>query len=85
QPEGVSTVSMQVDASTGAPRYLIREMGPPVSVAAGQQVATTARLWVGPKQVDLIRAEGVRGLDRVVDYSRFSIFAMLGEGLFWIL
>ena len=33
----------------------------------------------------VIQAQGVRGLDRVVDYSRFSIFAMLGEGLFWIL
>ncbi|NYZ61287.1 membrane protein insertase YidC [Luteimonas deserti] len=78
-------ISMQVDRSTGAPRYLIRELGPLLAVAPGQQAATSARLWVGPKQVDLIRAQGVRGLDRVVDYSRFSIFAMLGEGLFWIL
>ena len=85
QTDDVSTVSMQVDSSTGAPRYLIRELGPPIAVAAGQQASTSARLWVGPKQVDLIQGEGVRGLDRVVDYSRFSLFAMLGEGLFWIL
>ena len=85
RPDDTGEISMQVDRSTGAPRYLIRELGPPVAVAPGQQATTSARLWVGPKQVDLIRAQGVRGLDRVVDYSRFSIFAMLGEGLFWIL
>ncbi|ATD66464.1 MULTISPECIES: membrane protein insertase YidC [Luteimonas] len=84
-PDDDGTISMQVDRSTGAPRYLIREIGAPLAVAAGQQASTTARLWVGPKQVGLIQAQGVRGLDRVVDYSRFSIFAMLGEGLFWIL
>lgn len=84
-PDDTGEISMQVDRSTGAPRYLIRELGPPVAVAPGQQATTSARLWVGPKQVDLIQAQGVRGLDRVVDYSRFSIFAMLGEGLFWIL
>ncbi|MEN4904168.1 membrane protein insertase YidC [Luteimonas sp. TWI1416] len=83
--DDASTISMQVDRSTGAPRYLIRELGPPISVAAGQQAATSARLWIGPKQVDLIKAQGVRGLDRVVDYSRFTLFAMLGEGLFWVL
>ncbi|MDR6990090.1 membrane protein insertase YidC [Luteimonas sp. 3794] len=85
RPDDTGTISMQVDRSTGAPRYLIREFGAPIAVPAGQQASTTARLWVGPKQVDLIQAQGVRGLDRVVDYSRFSIFAMLGEGLFWIL
>ncbi|KPN16955.1 membrane protein insertase YidC [Luteimonas terrae] len=85
RPDDASTISMQVDRSTGAARYLIREFGAPIAVAAGQQASTTARLWVGPKQVDLIQAQGVRGLDRVVDYSRFSIFAMLGEGLFWVL
>ena len=83
--DDTGTISMQIDRSTGAPRYLIREFGAPVAVPAGQQATTTARLWVGPKQVDLIQAQGVRGLDRVVDYSRFSIFAMLGEGLFWVL
>lgn len=85
RPDDATTISMQVDRGTGTPRYLIRELGPPVAVAAGGQAATSARLWVGPKQVDLIRAQGVRGLDRVVDYSRFSLFAMLGEGLFWVL
>lgn len=85
RPDDTGEISMQVDRSSGVPHYLIRELGPPVSVAAGQQAATSARLWVGPKQVDLIQAQGVRGLDRVVDYSRFSIFAMLGEGLFWVL
>ncbi len=84
QPDDETTIQTET-LRTAQPQYLIREMGSALAVPAGQQAMTTARLWVGPKQVDLIQAQGVRGLDRVVDYSRFSIFAMLGEGLFWIL
>ncbi|NZA24992.1 membrane protein insertase YidC [Luteimonas sp. SJ-92] len=82
-PEGdaESTISLHVDG----PRHLVREVGPGVSVAPGQQAATSARLWVGPKLVQQINAQGVRGLDRAVDYSRFAIFAFLGEWLFWLL
>ncbi len=59
--------------------------GPQFSVAPGQQVSTSARLWVGPKLVEEINAAQVPGLDRAVDYSRFSIFAVLGQGLFWVM
>lgn len=79
-------VSLATDNSTGAPRYLIREMAQtPVVVAPGAQASTSARLMVGPKLVDQIKAQQVAGLDRAVDYSRFSGFALLGEGLFWVL
>jgi YidC/Oxa1 family membrane protein insertase len=54
-------------------------------VAPGQQVSSEARLWVGPKLVNQIAKEDVPGLDRVVDYSRFSIMAVIGQGLFWVL
>ncbi|MGI8561564.1 MAG: membrane protein insertase YidC, partial [Luteimonas sp.] len=80
-----TTLSLDVDASTGTPRNLIREVGPGVEVAPGTQASTRARLWVGPKLVGQIKAQGVPGLDRAVDYSRYSLFAVLGEGLFWIL
>ena len=63
----------------------ISATGPQFTLAPGQSATTTAKLWVGPKEVSLIQAQGVPKLDRAVDYSRFDIFAMLGEGLFWIL
>ncbi|WP_413894653.1 YidC/Oxa1 family insertase periplasmic-domain containing protein [Pantoea ananatis] len=40
-------------------------------MAPGASASTEARLWVGPKLVSQIAKENVRGLDRVVDYSRF--------------
>jgi len=63
----------------------ISASGPQFSLAPGQSGASDARLWVGPKLVSQIKAQDVPGLDRAVDYSRFSLFAMLGQGLFWIL
>lgn len=63
----------------------IAATGPQFSLAPGQKAETSARLWVGPKLVDKIAAEDVKGLNRAVDYSRFSVFAVLGQGLFWVL
>ena len=63
----------------------ISATGPQFTLAPGQSATTSARLWVGPKLVEQIQAQGVPKLDRAVDYSRFDIFAMLGEGLFWVL
>ncbi|WP_407353403.1 membrane protein insertase YidC [Luteimonas sp. R10] len=81
EPGAATTISLHVDG----PRHLIREVGPGLNVAPGQQASTEARLWVGPKLVQQIQAQDVRGLDRAVDYSRFSLFAFLGEWLFWLL
>ncbi|WP_305804751.1 membrane protein insertase YidC [Stenotrophomonas sp. YIM B06876] len=67
------------------PRNVIEARGPGFTVAPGQRVSTEARLWVGPKLVNQIAKEDVKGLDRVVDYSRFSLMAMIGQGLFWVL
>lgn len=79
-------LTLDTDRSTGAPQYFIREMAKaPVVVQPGQQLANSARLWVGPKLVEQIEAQDIAGLDRVVDYSRFSIMAMLGNALFWVL
>jgi len=66
-------------------RDQIQATGPAFTVAPGQQVSSEARLWVGPKLVNQIAKEDVPGLDRVVDYSRFSIMAVIGQGLFWVL
>ncbi|KAF1719884.1 membrane protein insertase YidC [Pseudoxanthomonas wuyuanensis] len=85
QPDDATTISLDAPVVAGSARALIREIGPGVNVAPGQQASTSARLWVGPKLVDKITAAKVPGLDRAVDYSRFSILALLGQGLFWVL
>lgn len=71
--------------SQTGPLDSIAAMGPGFTLQAGQVANTTARLWVGPKDVKALEALGVPGLDRAIDYSRFSIFAVLGGWLFWLL
>ncbi|KAF1712333.1 membrane protein insertase YidC [Pseudoxanthomonas kalamensis DSM 18571] len=85
QSDATATVSLDAPVASDGTRALIREMGPAYSVAPGEQATTSARLWIGPKLVDKIQAAAVPGLDRVVDYSRFSILTLIGQGLFWIL
>lgn len=84
-PQADDTTTISLDTPDNGARALIREMGPGVNVGPGQQATTTARLWVGPKLVDKIHAINAPGIDRVVDYSQFSILALLGQGLFWVL
>jgi len=57
----------------------------PTVVVPGKTAATEARLYLGPKLVSQINAQGVPGLDRAVDYSRFDTMAILAQGLFWVL
>jgi YidC/Oxa1 family membrane protein insertase len=64
---------------------LIREVGPGVTVAPGASASTQARLWVGPKLVAQIQAQQVPGLERAVDFSSFSMMAVLAGWLFWVL
>ena len=71
--------------SRNGAQYSVESRGPGFTVAPGQKAATSARLWVGPKLVDQIAAQNVKGLDRVVDYSRFDLMALIGKGLFWVL
>jgi len=64
---------------------LIREVGPAVTVAPGANASTQARLWVGPKLVQQIEAQHVLGLERAVDFSSYTIMAVLAGWLFWVL
>ena len=82
-PEDKDLQTLSLDAPASGD--LIRAVGPAVTVAAGTKVERQARLYVGPKLVADIKAQNVPGLERVVDYSRFALFALLGQGLFWIL
>ena len=64
---------------------LIREVGPAVNVAPGASASTEARLWVGPKLVRQIQAQNVLGLERAVDFSSYTVMAVLAGWLFWVL
>ncbi|GAB3100866.1 membrane protein insertase YidC [Lysobacter terrae] len=66
-------------------RYTVEARGPAFNVAPGGKAETSARLWVGPKLVKQIDAQQVKGLDRAVDFSRFSWAATLAGWLFWVL
>ncbi|HJR74689.1 MAG TPA: membrane protein insertase YidC, partial [Luteimonas sp.] len=66
-------------------RYAIQSTGPAFTVPPGGSARTDARLWVGPKLVKQIQAQNVQGLDRAVDYSRFSLMATIAGWLFWVL
>ena len=83
--EDTSTFSLTTLTENGAPRFVIRSVGPGVELAPGEQASLQARLWVGPKLVKQIQSQGVAGLERAVDFSSYSIFATLGNWLFWLL
>jgi len=84
-PQADDKVTVSLDAPNGGAQALVRELGPAVEVAPGQKAASEARLWVGPKLVEQMQAQNVPGLQRAVDYSQFKIFAVIAEGLFWVL
>ena len=84
-PDARDNISISLDSAANGQQALIRAIGPGLNVPAGQQASTEARLYLGPKLVDQMKAQNVPGLTRAVDYSQFSIFALIGQGLFWVL
>ncbi|MFT3755530.1 MAG: membrane protein insertase YidC [Pseudoxanthomonas sp.] len=84
-PRGEDKIVVSLDAPAGGAQALVRELGPAIAVSPGQQADSEARLWVGPKLVEQMQAQNVPGLLRAVDYSQFKIFAVIAEGLFWVL
>jgi len=85
QARDTTTFSLASPLGVGGTQYLIRSLGPVLNVAPGAAASTQARLWVGPKLVGKIAAQHVPGLERGVDYSRFTIMATLADWLFWVL
>ena len=66
--------SAELTPADGKPRYLIRSMGPVISVAPGASTTTDARLYVGPKlQNELSKV--APGLDLTVDYGMWTVIA----------
>ena len=80
-----STFSLTTTQEQGVNNYVVRSMGPGMTVAPGTKAETQARLWVGPKLVSAIEAQNVPGLTRAVDFSRFATMATLAGWLFWVL
>ena len=70
-----------IKEDNGKPRYVIRSVGPQISVAPGQQASSSAQLYLGPKLPDQLAAIAP-GLDLSIDYGMLKIFA---EPLHWIL
>ena len=80
-----STFSLATTPGVGGTQYVIREVGPGVSVAPGARASTDARLWVGPKLVSGIQAQKVPGLERAIDFSSYGWLAWIAELLFAVL
>lgn len=68
-------------SSNTAPRYLIRQMTPAVSVAAGASANFDSRLFVGPKLQEKIE-DIAPGLVYTVDY---GLVTFISAPLFWVL
>jgi YidC/Oxa1 family membrane protein insertase len=79
--EADSFSSAIVDEPGSALRYVIRSVGPQISVAPGQQASSTAQLYVGPKLPDQLQTIAP-GLELTIDYGMLKIFA---EPLHWVL
>ncbi|MBE1162107.1 membrane protein insertase YidC [Dyella acidiphila] len=79
--EADSFSSTVVNEPGSAAHYVIRSVGPQISVAAGQQASSTAQLYLGPKLPDQLQTIAP-GLELTIDYGMLKIFA---EPLHWVL
>lgn len=74
QAERFSSVEVASQGADGKPRYLVREMGPALSVAPGASVTSSANLYVGPKLQNEL-GDIAPGLNLTVDYGMFTVIA----------
>ncbi|GAB3387644.1 membrane protein insertase YidC [Lysobacter fragariae] len=81
QKDQAALFTLGVDHGT----YTILASGPAFNLPAGGSADTSARLWIGPKLVNQIQAQHVKGLDRAVDFSSYAWAATLAGWLFWVL
>jgi YidC/Oxa1 family membrane protein insertase len=68
-------------AGSGSTRYLIRTMGPALTVAPGASATSEARLYIGPKIQSTLN-DVAPGLALTIDY---GILTVLSEPLHWVL
>jgi YidC/Oxa1 family membrane protein insertase len=74
QPQQFSSVEVAPRDANGKPRYLIRTVGPGLTAAPGQTVASATRLYVGPNLQNQI-GKIAPGLDLTVDYGWSTVIA----------
>jgi len=81
EPEAAATYSLATVPAGNDTRFLVRAMGPGVSVAPGASAQTSARLWVGPKLQDRLDTVAP-GLGLTLDY---GVFTFLAKPIAWLL
>lgn len=74
-------VTQTLNPDSAHPRYLIRTVGPALSVAPGQSLTSQSRLYVGPNVQGTLDAIAP-GLDLTIDYGMFKIIAV---PMHWVL
>jgi YidC/Oxa1 family membrane protein insertase len=74
-------VTQTINPDSAQPRYLIRAIGPALSVAPGQSVDSRSRLYLGPNVQGTLDAIAP-GLDLTIDYGMFKIIAV---PMHWVL
>lgn len=70
-----------INPDSAQPRYLIRAVGPALSVAPGQSLTSQSRLYLGPNVQGTLDAVAP-GLDLAIDYGMFKIIAV---PMHWVL
>lgn len=78
--ETASYATDTVNPGSEHPRYLIRAIGPTLSVAPGQSVDAKARLYLGPNLQGKLDAIAP-GLDLTIDYGMFKAIAVPMHGI----
>jgi YidC/Oxa1 family membrane protein insertase len=74
-------VTQTLNPDSAHPRYLIRTVGPALSVAPGQNLTSESRLYLGPNKQGEMGAIAP-GLDLTIDYGMFKIIAV---PMHWVL
>jgi YidC/Oxa1 family membrane protein insertase len=74
QPGHFSSVEVPASGADGKRRYLIRTLGPTLSVAPGASAVSTAQLYVGPQLQNEI-GNIAPGLNLTIDYGWFTVIA----------
>lgn len=72
--DSFSSVEIPASTADGKPRYLIRSMGPTLSVAPGASSTSNASLYVGPMLQDEL-GNIAPGLNLTIDYGMFTVIA----------
>ena len=80
-PEQTATFTTNTLPNNGQPRYLIRSVSAPITIAPGAEQTLDARLYVGPKLQSTIDAVAP-GLSLTANYGMFTI---ISQPLHWVL